>query len=223
MKISIVTGVWKRPDVFRLFAQGIKNLNYDLRVIVAGSEGFRSRRMVESEGFEYIEIRNFPLSAKMNATTRAAKGSDYVICMGSDDILSPHLFKVYLEHMGKGVDLIGLEDLYFYDIATKRSLYWAGYRGERKGKTTGVARCLSKKTMEMMDWHPWGSHLNRYLDASMDKHIKQIRLKKIINLKREGLMAVDVKNRNNLTKFDKWDNSEYIDSTLIKKHFPYLP
>lgn len=75
----------------------------------------------------------------------------------------------------------------------------------------------------MMDWHPWGSHLNRYLDASMDKHIKQIRLKKIINLKREGLMAVDVKNRNNLTKFDKWDNSEYIDSTLIKKHFPYLP
>ena len=53
MKISIVTGVWKRPEVFEMFAQGIKNLGVEVDVIVAGSEGKRSRDMVQARRVIY--------------------------------------------------------------------------------------------------------------------------------------------------------------------------
>jgi len=53
MKISIVTGVWKRPEVFEMFAQGIKNLGVEVDVIVAGSEGKRSRDMVQAHRVIY--------------------------------------------------------------------------------------------------------------------------------------------------------------------------
>ena len=223
MKITMVTGVWKRPDVFKLFAKGVKAIPHEIDVIVAGSEGIHSRRMVESEGFTYIEKKNRPLGAKMNATTLAAKGSDYVICMGSDDILSPELFEVYLHYMNKGFDFIGLQDLYFYDTKSKHAIYWGGYKDNRKGKTTGVGRCLSKRMMELMDWQPWENKFNRYLDGSMDANISTCKSKKVINLKRTGLMAVDVKSKHNLTKFEKWHNADFIDPELIKEQFPYLP
>ena len=38
MIISVVTGVWKRPEVFKLFAKGIKAIPYPLNVIVVGTK-----------------------------------------------------------------------------------------------------------------------------------------------------------------------------------------
>ena len=113
MKISLVTGVWKRPEVFEMFAKGVHNLNIELEVIVAGSEGETSRKMVDAHGFHYIEIANQPLAKKMNATTLKAMelGSDYVVCMGSDDIMSPELMQQFIECMNKGYDYIGITDL----------------------------------------------------------------------------------------------------------------
>jgi hypothetical protein len=70
LKLAIVTGVWKRPEVFKLFAKGMHDLrassSLDITVIVAGSEGIKSRSMVEQYPFYYIEAKNDPLAAKMN-------------------------------------------------------------------------------------------------------------------------------------------------------------
>lgn len=224
LNITLVTGVWKRPEVFKLFAKGVKDLPYDLRVIVSGSEGRTSRSMVVNEGFEYIEVRNRPLGNKMNQPVVKAKGSDYVICMGSDDILSPELFKLYLRYMKLGFDFIGLEDFYFYDLNRGKALYWGGYTDrKRKGKTVGAGRCLSAKLLDSMDWQPWDAKRNQYLDASMNEKISSAKKKKVINLKKRGLMAVDLKSSKNITPFQRWDNSLYIDPKLIKDHFHYLP
>ena len=108
----MVTGVWKRPEIFEMFAIGVHNLGIDIDVIVAGSEGDKSRAMVEAHGFHYIEIANKPLSKKMNATTLKAKelGADYVICMCSYDIISPELMQEYIKWMVLGYDYIGIID-----------------------------------------------------------------------------------------------------------------
>lgn len=220
MKITIVTGVWKRPEVFEMFSKGIENLGVDVRVIVAGSEGDTSRTMVESKGFEYIEVPNRPLSNKMNATTRAAKGSDYVICMGSDDIISPELFQEYLKYMNEDYDFVGLTDFYFYDTESKRAMYWGGYNDKRKGTSIGAGCVISAKLLNNMCHEPWKNGLNKGLDGSMQRRINGKVAK--FSLKEKGLFALDIKSSTNITPFELWKNSSYIDAQIIKEQFPYL-
>lgn len=222
MKISVVTGVWKRPIVFEMFAESIKKIPFEVDVIVAGSEGHESKRMVERHGFTYIEVPNRPLGAKMNATTKAAKGSDYVICLGSDDLLSVDTWLRLYEEMQKGYDIIGLQDLYFYDLKTRKAIYWGGYIGKRYGHTTGVGRCLSKKVMSKLGWECWRSRIDRYLDASMSERLRNTGVDfnvKTINLKDSGLLAVDVKSSENITPFELWENTSYIDAKIIENEF----
>lgn len=220
MKITIVTGVWQRPNVFEMFAKGIKNLGVDLRVIVAGSEGKRSEEMVLAHGFEYIEINNKPLGRKMNATTLAAKGSDYVVCMGSDDVLSPELFQHYLKYMSKGYDFIGLSDFYFYDTKTKRAMYWGGYTDKRKGMTVGAGRVISSRLMNSMNWTPWNNEADKSLDSIMNNQIKG--KQKVLRLKDLNVLAVDIKSSTNITKFKQWENAEFINPNILTDKFTYL-
>lgn len=224
----MVTGVWKRPEVFEMFAKGVHHLNAEiedlnLEVICAGSEGEKSRKMVEAHGFHYIEIPNKPLAVKMNATTLKAKelDSDYVICMGSDDIIHPDLMREYLKWMQKKTDFIGVTDFYFYDTESGKSLYWGGYRERyRLNVTAGAARVISKQLMNRWDWMPWFTKHDDFLDNSMQGRIRgKI---KILNMKSLGLYGLDIKSSTNMTPFEAWDNTEFIDSDIIKEKFDYL-
>jgi hypothetical protein len=156
IKLAIVTSVWKRPEVFKMFCDGIRVLiescpEFEISLIVSGSEWFESKSNCDRNGgyllgsglnhYQYIEIPNEPLAAKVNATTYACKNLNvhYVMCMGSDDIMSPELLNAYIPYMRKGIDFIGVTDGYFYDTVSKRSLYWGGYREPyRKGHTLGL-------------------------------------------------------------------------------------
>ncbi len=219
----MVTGVWKRPEVFKMFAKGVHHLNMDIDVIVAGSEGDKSRKMVEAEGFQYIEIPNQPLALKMNTTTLAAAdlNPDYVICMGSDDILSVELLEHYKIWMDKKYDFIGCQDFYFYDLKSKKAAYWGGYRDRRRRMhTAGAGRCISKRLMDRWGWRCWKVSDSDMLDNSMQGRIRG--KQRIINLKNEGLFALDIKSPTNMTPFKLWDNTKFIDSEIIENKFDYL-
>lgn len=220
MNITVVTGVWKRPEVFEMFAKGIKNLGVDVKVIVSGSEGQRSKKMVERHGFKYIETSNYPLSNKMNHAAKAAKGSDYVICMGSDDVISTELMQEYLIYMEQGYDFIGLTDLYFYDTVSDKAIYWGGYIDKRKGSTIGAGCVISNGLMNKWGWKPWKMGLNKGLDSSMQPRISGKVAK--ISLKERGLFALDIKSETNITPFALWQNTSYIDAQIIKDKFDYL-
>ncbi len=223
MKISLVTGVWKRPEIFEMFAKGVHNLGVDLDVIVAGSEGDKSRNMVEAHGFHYIEIANKPLSKKMNATTLKAKelDSDYVICMGSDDIMSPELMQEYIKWMVLGYDYIGIIDLYFYDMVSKKAMYWGGYKERyRRYVPAGCCRVISKNLMNLWGWKPWNLGDDDFLDNSMEKKPKG--KQKILSLKKLGMYALDIKSSTNMTPFQLWHNTAFIDPETIKHKFPYV-
>lgn len=227
MKISLITGVWKRPEVFKMFAKGVRhltdNLDIDLNVIVAGSEGKTSKKLVEDEGFIYIEMPNEPLSTKMNATALIAKelGSDYVLCMGSDDVMSVELMQEYIKWMELGYDFIGVLDFYFYDTVSGRALYWGGYRERyRRGVTCGAARCVSSSLMDKWDWQPWKLGHDDYLDNSMEGRIQG--KQKILSLKSLKMYALDIKSSTNMTPFERWGNTRFIDANILKNKFSYL-
>lgn len=231
IKLAVVTSVWKRPEIFEMFAKGIKKLidecdQFEISVIVSGSEWLTSHKMVTDHGFTYIEIPNDPLAAKVNATTYACKDLNvhYVLCVGSDDIISPELLNEYANHMRKGIDFIGVTDCYFYDTTTNRSLYWAGYRESyRKGHTVGAFRAISCRLLSLWDWMPWENKHSTGLDRSMQEKLKSTPHSiHTFNMKSMGLFALDIKSSTNMTPFSQWDNSEFIDNAIIKKQFGYV-
>lgn len=244
IRLAIVASVWGRPDVFRLFCVGIQYLvdqctDLEIQLIVSGSaQDGQFANIKESKCYieflnydcgiitKYIEIPNEPLAAKVNATTYACKdlNVDYVLCMGSDDIISPELLNEYGKLMRKGIDFIGVTDFYFYDTVSGKSLYWGGYREPyRKGHTAGAARAISARLMDEWDWMPWENKDSKVLDKSMQDKLKVTpHTIETFSMKEKGLFAVDIKSSTNMTPFSKWDNSEFIDTEIIKKQFPYI-
>ena len=230
IKLAIVTGVWKRPDVFEYFAKGVKELeklnNFKITTIVSGSEGDTSRKMVEAYGFTYIEIPNIPLSTKMNAPLQIAKELkvDYVLCMGSDDIIHPDVLTEYLKYMRSDVDYIGVTDFYFYDTTSKRSAYWGGYREKyRLGHTCGAGRALSSSLLDKWNWTIWEYKHDNLLDTSMQIKLDSTQHTSVyFSLKSKDLYGLDIKSSVNMTPFTLWDNTQYIDSSKIKNKFDYL-
>lgn len=230
--VVVSTAVWKRYDVFKMFSQGIKTLQTEFKnikfiVIVAGSEGDVSRQNVNEQGFQYIEISNDPLATKFNATTTAAQyyNPDYVLCLGSDDIIHPSLMREYIKCMQQGYDFIGIQDMYFWDTVSKKCLYWAGYRDSRRlGHSAGAGRLISRRLMNEWNWKPWENKHSKVLDNSMQEKLRTTkRSEKLINIKSIGAFALDIKSDVNMTPFLQWDNSEFISPNTIQQQFKYLP
>jgi hypothetical protein len=235
IRIAFVTGVWKRPEIFEMFAAGIHAierhvLGRDVRIkvccIVAGSEGAVSRVMVENHGFVYIETPNEPLAEKMNTTIKAAKSinATHVICLGSDDIITPALFDKYIEFIREGYDFIGALDWYFYDTVSGKSLYWNGYTEPwRKGHTCGAGRCLSANLLDKWNWHVWENKHSRILDNSMQDKLKHTPHSiKTFKLKAFGLIGLDIKSQTNMTPFELWNNCEWISTETLLANFNYI-
>jgi hypothetical protein len=227
--MAIVSAVWKRPEIFELFAKGIhhlvKNTSVEIEVIIAGSEGEQSKRMVEKHGFIYVEMPNEPLASKVNQPVLIANQlkADYVLCLGSDDIVTPELMGVYESYMRKGIDYIAVTDFYFYDTTTKRAAYWGGYRDARKGHTCGAGRLISKRLMDAWGWKPWEIQHSKVLDNSMQIKLKNTpHTSAIFSLKEKGVYALDIKSGTNMTPFQLWDNTCYIPTEELKNHFPFI-
>jgi hypothetical protein len=242
IKLAIVTSVWKRPEIVDLFMQGIHKLkaeciDFEITLVMSGSiqddenidkKGYVLKEFLDGvyPNFKYIEIPNEPLAAKVNATTYACKNLNvhYVMCMGSDDIMSPELLNAYIPYMRKGIDFIGVTDGYFYDTVSKRSLYWGGYREPyRKGHTLGAFRALSARLLSKWDWMPWENKDSHVLDKSMQDKLKVTpHTFESFSMKEKNVIGIDIKSSTNMTPFAKWDNSEFIDTEIIKTHFPYV-
>lgn len=230
MKIAIITAVWKRPEIFEMFAKGIHELEkikeIELITIISGSERDVSKNMVEKHDFIYIEIPNQPLAEKVNAPLKIAKelNIDYVLCLGSDDIIHPDLMLKYIEIMKKGIDFIGVLDFYFYDTTSKKSAYWAGYREPRRlNHTCGAGRILSKNLLNKWDWSVWENRHNHILDDSMQKKLLSTpHTSEFFRLKDFDLYGLDIKSTTNMTPFKLWDNTNYIDNKIIFDKFAYI-
>jgi hypothetical protein len=226
MRIAIVTAVWRRPEIFAMFAMGVKALQeyfapqVEIICCVAGSEGHASRTMVGNwANFYYTETPNAPLSAKMNSAAHLARkfSPNACVMVGSDDIIGVNLMAKYIEHAQRGIDYSYLTDCYFFDVRSKRGLYWAGYtKSFNKGKGAGIGRLISARALNAISWNCWPPGYDRVLDTAFDKQMDKIQCAKMdINLKRDKLFALDIKSSINMTPFDKWDNSFFIDGRQL--------
>ena len=222
--ITIHTAVYRRPEVWPYFVRSIHRLQeanpgHKIITIVAYSENERAH--IQAAGFYGVRVPNRPLGKKLNAAMSRAvpTNPDFVLCLGSDDLVSENILDAYLKDPR---DLTGVQDGYFLHMPTGRMLYWGGYVGKRAGETAGMGRMLSRRLLEKLKWKPWADHLNRNVDSSFWKKAARFSPRiKTLNCRRDKIMLLDLKGPGNLTPFEQWPNTVFMDPRVeLKGHLP---
>lgn len=228
--VTIATMMWQRHDIFKVWAKSVKRLidsfpEAKIDVLVVGSEGGTSRLLVDSFGFEYLEHENQPLSNKANARLKRCErfGNDYVLLLGSDDVISNSAFHFMQYWMGEGFDVISPMDIFYFDTTTHRSAYSKGYIGRRSGESLAVGRCMSKEFLERCNYRLWIDGLESSLDRSIKRTIsRKAKSEKTYRCEDVGIIICDIKSITNITKFKWRDNYEEISNETLFNQIPEL-
>jgi len=140
-KIMILLPIWKREKITRICLDNLKELqkDFNIDVICVVSEQW-SKLAAFEYGFRYVEAPNECIGAKMNIGVREAIkfDFDYMMNLGSDDIITKELFDIYEPYFKDGLKMFGSRRVTFIDSESKevkRNDYQA---------MIGAGRCIRK-------------------------------------------------------------------------------
>ena len=228
IKVLVISAIWKRPEVTRIFFLQLKELQREveakceIKVLIVGSEGAESRALVTDAGFEYIEHANAPLGDKWNMAVHYSSTMvwDYLLMLGSDDLLSVSAFAKYLEHAKAGADFIGLHDIYVFNLKTKAVKWWGGYRNHRMGEAAGAGRMLRRALVEQMGFQLFKPGRKKGLDKTLTAKLDNLKFEKVI-LKGRGndCILVDVKSAVNMVEWERITGIERPNAQVMTKYF----
>lgn len=210
-RIAIITAIYGRYDlsdkVLSYYNELRKQLYPEIELvnIVAGSEGEISRGIAERNNWIYTEQPNYPLNLKHNSALQIAKdyNPDYVLAIGSDDIVSRGMFeKIYSQTNSLS---IGFLDCYFYSTEKNELAYWPGYKNERKDETCGAGRFFSKSALDKLNWNLWD--INEPISCSLDRQSQSIIKKNNIpvlpfRMKDIREFIIDIKTNHNICSYE---------------------
>lgn len=196
--LGIITINNGRQNVLRLWCAQIKRLREEFgmfipAIVVSGEE---DKSICNSYHIIHTTQVNNPATRKWNTAMKYMRsiGMDYVMILGSDDIISTRYVTQVMELMEEDIDLIGTQTIYFYcgqgaDRGTLVKLF--------NGTLKGIGKTVSKRVLDKCDWQPWDVDKNWGMDAiaqkNFAKHYKSLR---IVND-----VIVDVKTKANLNSF----------------------
>ena len=211
-KIAVSTLVWKRPEIFRMFCENFSNLNPKPIILIAGSENDRCALIAREYECEYVLAPNIKLGRKANRSVELARelDVDYIMLTGSDDLMSQSLWDYYVNFKG---EVLGLKDLYFYDMPTGKTLHWKGYskNSSRFGEPIGACKMIRKDILEKLDYKPFDERTPSACEGSTHKKLKALGVvQTVVTMQEAGGVAVDIKNEASYTKFKQWLNSEFV-------------
>lgn len=224
-KIGILTVGWKRQKLTRKYCESIALLRSSLKdeaeilPVFVDSEG-HNKDSCREYSIPYFDYANRPLSNKFNYAMQyyKDKGVDGVIVMGTDNFLSEDLLREYVKASRNNFDLVGVLDSYIYNNLDDKMYHFKGYRYVRVGETLGAGRFLSSRLLKKMDFTPWGPGLNRNLDGSMWRKLKQLKFKEHkIQVKENAFMLLGVKTDVFLTDVNSISAKDIAEKEYIKK------
>ena len=215
--IIVLSCVWGRVNITRMFIDGLLKTQeklkdvYNFINIVVDSDYSNFELFNNNPNFKYFNHQNLPVSNKWNYGLSQCKNFDfdYVLMMGSDDVISDDVLLKYNDFFESGYNYIGLTDLFVYNTIDGKFYYWEGYskNSGRFGESLGLGRCLHKEIIEHFNHQLWDYGLNRGLDGSMEKRLKTLASVKKINFNSKDYgVSCDIKSDVNITQLDTFIN-----------------
>jgi len=104
------------------------------------------REVLDKYGVRSLKFENRPLGRKKNAGLAALLEMewDYMMELGSDDIVNPALMEVYQDYFDRGVPCFGVRSCYQLELSSGRvALFEIDY-------PIGAGRCISRKVFDAM-------------------------------------------------------------------------
>lgn len=146
-KILILLPIWKREKITRICLDNLRDLKkeFNIDVLCIVSESW-AKVAAHEFGFRYIEASNDNLGAKMNVGIKHSLGIkyDYLMNLGSDDIISKELLNIYEPYLKKNTDVFGITKVAFLDSKTKEIKNF-DYK-----VLIGAGRCIRKDLIEAL-------------------------------------------------------------------------
>lgn len=216
INLLIYLAIWRRPEITELCFMGInrmrKHKEYNIQVLAVISEP-EMIHLCNKYDIKWIMADNYPLGKKKNKGLMEASNFqfDYLMEIGSDDLVTNDLLDCYLDYFGK-YNFFGISDCAYIEsenLACRRLTF--------NKSTYGAGRCMSRKMLENMGWQIWDNNLQRGLDnnSTLRMETKGYNFHKIPPMDIPGV--IDVKSDENLWKFNYFLGVEYDINLLFEK------
>jgi len=213
MNFCIITANHKRPKVFALWCESMSRLREEVGhfPIVVVSD-LCDAGMCKEHNIYHIVMGNRPVSAKFNKACRFSQtlGVDYVMTVGSDDIISTETMKLFLSSMDKGYDMITLDDIYFYGAYAEYNGVLVHFKGK---KELGLCRTVHKSILDKIGWMPWRKQRSSGLDM-LARMAYEPHIRNPYNI--NNAKVFDVKTEFNINRFSYWLRTcERVDANIF--------
>lgn len=142
--VLIFLAAWKRPAITEICFMGIKRLKnrFPIETMCVISEE-EMIPLCEKYGINWTFYKNDPLGEKKNHGLNEAMKLkwEYLLEIGSDDLVKDELIELYSEHFGKD-QYFGTKDAVIIDSETGKC------RRLQSDTTYGLGRCISRKIIQ---------------------------------------------------------------------------
>jgi len=200
-RILLFSCLWKRPKITKIHFESITRLKregYEFIPFVVLSEN-EMIPLCEEYGIKYVWAENRPVGTKHNTGIKESLKIewDYLMVLGSDDIISSSLFDHYEPLMGK--DFFGVRDIHFFDYRTGRFGYYRQDHGH-----VGAGRMHSRRMIEtILNKGCFYPAINKGLDNASEKIAKEngFNIETVVTI---GPCVIDIKSDVNLWKFNSF-------------------
>ncbi len=225
-KVLVFTAVYKRHDILELFKKGYDALaeywperfSFDLVGIVSSKEDQEKCREL---GISTVFAENKPISDKHNKGLQQVldRDWDYILQLGSDDVMTPGALEYYAYAITKGFDVIGTKDLFVIERSTKKCV--KVHYSTSTSRMIGAGRMISRSTIEKLPIT--GELWIKGLDSGLDM-VSQARLEGLgasfYMITPENKYIYDIKSDVNIWKFDTFKRYPSVEFDDIKEGLP---
>jgi hypothetical protein len=212
MTITLITSSYRRPDILRLYLEGIERLKDQCSVKFNSVISGDNADIIKSYGSIHVPCADHtPLTTRFNLSCAVAKETnpDWIVIMGSDDLMNKQTIDYVLTNSDK--DYINPRVIYFYCVSND-------YKGEMIYILTshiGCCRFIRRDLIEKMGWvlcpdKDYG------LDQHISRHIEKYQVNPHLFTGRNyGAICIDVKDSESKNGFHKWKRSTRVDPNPV--------
>lgn len=198
-KLLIYLAVWKRPEITEICFMGIHRLRKSGLFPIEAFAVISEESMIplcEKYGIGYCFYKNDPVGEKKNfGLTEAYKREwDYMIEIGSDDLLRTEYLEAMAPYFGKH-DLLGIGHVVYINSED------GACRRYQTKTSFGCGRAISRAAINKVGTKLWADRLNKGMDNNSMFFLARhgVLEKKVIS---SEPLAIDIKGPDNIWPFN---------------------
>lgn len=217
-KISILLPLWMRPDVLNICLKQLEifvksnSKEFDILVffVYSKEDPFLNEIIDLISEFKApnkkIEHSNMFLGAKMNSGIEFITSFeyDYLMNLGSDDLIHADLLKLYKPYIKQEADIIGIDSCVFY--ANEKEILLLKYYNQ--DRAIGAGRLISRNAINtiLADGKTvYSSYMQRGLDSDSAINLNNLGFEETV-LSVDFPYIVDIKSDININSFEQLKN-----------------